>query len=181
MCVLAIPCTPVPSERMFLTPEDIINAQRAYLSPENVIRACFHDIVKMFQNNAPPSWGSFFFNVAASDPEENASSDKVITDSKLILSTYANLLESSINKRYIEKILVISIDPLLFCCRNILQYAFLSKHVIFCLTSCSKPDSTLRINFKIFEALFPTIIWFLGLLPVFLAKSSKITLLFLPK
>lgn len=34
-CVLAIPGTLVPSERIFSTARDIVNAQRACLSPEN--------------------------------------------------------------------------------------------------------------------------------------------------
>lgn len=37
----------------------------------------------------------------------------MIVDSKLILSTNANSLESSIKKRYVEKISVIGVDPLL--------------------------------------------------------------------
>ena len=49
--------------------------------------------------------------MVASEAEKYASSDK---DSNLILSAYATSLESSIKKRYIEKISVISMDPLLF-------------------------------------------------------------------
>ena len=52
--------------------------------------------------------------MAASEEEKYASSDKAIADSKLILSAYADLLESSVKKRYIEKISVIGMDPLLF-------------------------------------------------------------------
>ena len=54
--------------------------------------------------------------MAASEAEKYASSDKVkeIVDSKLILSAYADSLESSIKKRYIEKISVIGMDSLLF-------------------------------------------------------------------
>ena len=52
--------------------------------------------------------------MAASEAEKYASSDKAIADSKLILSAYADSLESSIKKRYIEKISVIGMDPLLF-------------------------------------------------------------------
>ena len=51
--------------------------------------------------------------MAASGAEKYASSDKAIVDSKLILSGYANSLESSIKKRYVEKISVIGMDPLL--------------------------------------------------------------------
>ena len=51
--------------------------------------------------------------MAASETEKYPSSDKVITDYKLILSAYADSPESSIKKRYIEKISVIGMDPLL--------------------------------------------------------------------
>ena len=46
--------------------------------------------------------------------EKYVSSDKSIADSKFLLSAYADSLESSIKKRYIEKISVIDMDPLLF-------------------------------------------------------------------
>ena len=49
--------------------------------------------------------------MAASEAEKYASSDKASADSKLILSAYADSLESSIKKRYIEKIAVIGMDP----------------------------------------------------------------------
>ena len=49
----------------------------------------------------------------AAGVEKCASSDKVITDYKLTLSAYADSLETSIKKRYIEKISVIGMDPLL--------------------------------------------------------------------
>ena len=49
-----------------------------------------------------------------SEAEKHASSDKAIADAKLILSAYVDSLESSIKKRYIEKISVIGMDPLLF-------------------------------------------------------------------
>ena len=52
--------------------------------------------------------------MVASEVEKYASSDKASTDSKLILSAYADSLESSIKKRYIEKISMIRMDPLLF-------------------------------------------------------------------
>ena len=51
--------------------------------------------------------------MAASEAEKNASSDKAMADSKPILSYYANSLESSIKKSYVEKISVIGKDPLL--------------------------------------------------------------------
>ena len=51
--------------------------------------------------------------MAASEALKYASSGKAIVDSKLILSAYANSLESSIKKRYVEKISVIGMDPLL--------------------------------------------------------------------
>ena len=51
--------------------------------------------------------------MAATEAEKYASSDKVIVDSNLILSAYANSLECSIKKRYVEKISVIGMDPLL--------------------------------------------------------------------
>ena len=52
--------------------------------------------------------------MVASEAKKYASSDKAITDSKLILSAYADSLETSIKKGYIEKISVIGMDPLLF-------------------------------------------------------------------
>ena len=52
--------------------------------------------------------------MAASEAEKYASSDKTSTDSKLVLSAYADSLESSIKKRYMEKISVIGMDSLLF-------------------------------------------------------------------
>ena len=63
--------------------------------------------------------------MAASEAEKYASSDTAIADYKVILCAYADSLESSIKKRYIEKISVIGMDPLLSRCRNKLRNAFL--------------------------------------------------------
>ena len=51
--------------------------------------------------------------MGASVAEKYASSDKAIVDSKVILSAYADSLESNVKKRYVEKISVIGLDPLL--------------------------------------------------------------------
>ena len=88
--------------------------------------------------------------MAASEAEKYASSDKAIVDSKLILSAYADSLESSIKKRYIEKISVIGMDPLPFPLQKYTSECLSSvTFVIFCRTSCSRPASTLRINLKL--------------------------------
>ena len=105
--------------------------------------------------------------MAASEAEKYASSDKEIVDSKLTLSAYANSLESSIKKRYVEKISVIGMDPLLVPlqkytpeCRPPVEACAILSYLV------------LETSFytRISEAFLPTIKWFLVLLQVFLAK-----------
>ena len=80
----------------------------------------------------------------AASEEKYASSDKVITDYKVILSAYADSLESSIKKRYIEKISVIGIDPLL---------SLLQKYTSVCLPPVEACD---LLSYLVLETSFDT-------------------------
>ena len=69
--------------------------------------------------------------MAASGAEKYASLDKAIADSKVILSAYADSLESNVKRRYVEKISVIGMDPLLVP---------LQKFTTECLPPVETPD-----------------------------------------
>ena len=68
--------------------------------------------MKNFENKAPPSWRSDFLNMPASEAENNACLSDEGFDSRIMLSAYAELLEINAKRRYLEKISVIGIDPL---------------------------------------------------------------------
>ena len=94
---------------------------------------------------------------------------------KTVLSRYADSLENRTKKRYIEKISVIGIDPLVIPQQ---KYFLLLKLVISYRTSCSRPVPTRRICLKFSGVFWRIVIWCPGLSQVFLDKLFEKNTLF---
>ena len=100
------------------------------------------------------------FNMAATQPENDACPSDKALNSKLMLSSYGESLEGKTKRRYVDKNLSLASTLLSFRGRNTVPNAFPQlKHATFCRTSYSRQVFTRRSSSRILKACLHTIRW----------------------